>query len=255
MPSDAAQDASPPNPPATTRNTSPDAPRDTIPAPAEPVTPGMPLAPRPKPIIPPILIDRDLPGPLSLKRLTILGSVGGLDSRSGYWIEHADTLYGRAMITERIIPFATIACAFTALWVWMGGTFPDTLDVMSRSHFRKTHHGRRVRAFDRKVEHRDLARIGPLRVTRPARTVCDIVTIFGDRTEDMLLIEPIADCMDVYDFSPGDCMTILDENPCMPTVPQARTLLRSVSRIYAQRRAGNNSAPSSEEAKNEISPA
>lgn len=191
----------------------------------------------PRPLIPAILADRDLPGPLSLKRLTLMGSVSRLDTHSGYWTEHADTLYGRAMIAGRIIPLATVACAFTAMWVWMGGAFPDTLDVMSRSHYRTARHGRRVRVFSRKISDHDMARIGDLRVTRPARTVCDIVTIFGERPDVSELIEPIAGCMDIYGFSPGDCLAILDENPYMSTVPQARTFLRTVSRVYAQRRA------------------
>lgn len=215
----------------------PDAPCDVIPHIEHPDRP-------PQPIIPAILVDRDLPGPLSLRRLTLMGSVSRLDVRSGYWTEHADTLYGRAMIAVRLLPCSTVACAFTALWVWMGGVFPDTLDVMSRSHYRTAQHGRRVRVFSRKIANRDLARIGGLRVTRPARTVCDIVTIFGERPDAAALIDPIAECMDAYGFSPGDCISILNENPCMSTVPQARAFLRSVSRIYAQRRRSAPTRPS-----------
>lgn len=214
----------------------PDAPHDTIPEPAAPVAPGAQPAPPPQPLIPAILADRDLPGPLSLERLATMGSVSKLDTRSGYWSEHADTLFGRAMIAYRIIPISAIACAFTALWVWMGGAFPDTVDVMSRSHYRTAQHGRRVRVFSRKIARRDLARIGGLGVTRPARTICDIVTIFGEEPDAEALIDPIAECMDAYDFSPNDCITIIDENPCMVTAPQARDFLRDIARVYARRR-------------------
>ncbi|MBT1173110.1 hypothetical protein JS528_07050 [Bifidobacterium sp. MA2] len=206
----------------------------------------------PQPLIPPILVDRDLPGPLSLKRLSLMGSISTLDVRSGYWTEHADTLYGRAMIMCRIIPFATAACAFTALWVWMGGDFPDTVDVLSRSHYRTAQHGRRVRVFSRKVSRRDLARIGSLSVTRPARTVCDIASLAGERPD--LAVVPIADLMEAYEFTPGDCMTILDENPCMATAPQARAFLRDVSRVYALRRPPADPLPVDVDA-NAISPA
>lgn len=61
---------------------------------------------------------------MSLNRLSRGGTVCSLDGHSGYWSEHGDTLYGRALIVHNIIPSATVACMRTALWVWMGGLFP-----------------------------------------------------------------------------------------------------------------------------------
>lgn len=183
-----------------------------------------------QPLVPPILHERDLPGPLSLTRLSALGTVHRLDDGSAYWSEHASTLYGRAMIVLKIIPFATSACALTALWVWMGGMFPDTLDVLSHSHFRSHPHGRRIRAFTRKVTDRHLTNIGALRITTPTRTVCDVASLFNDRPDAHVLAAHVADCMTAYDFSTDDCTTMLDENPCMSTTPRARAFFAMVSR-------------------------
>ena len=131
------------------------------------------------PIIPPVLHERDLPGPLSLNRLARMGTVRVLDASSGYWSEHANTLYGRALIVQALIPFPTAACALTALWVWMGGDFPTTLDVLSNSHYRTMRHGRRVRVFSRKIAKVHMTTIGDLSITSPQRTACDIASMFS----------------------------------------------------------------------------
>ncbi|MBT1181343.1 hypothetical protein JS531_05025 [Bifidobacterium sp. CP2] len=196
-----------------------------------------------QPLVPPILREGDLPGPLSLIRLSSLGTVHPLDGRSGYWSDHADTLYGRAMIVLKVIPFATSACALTALWVWMGGAFPDTLDVLSHSHFRTRPHGRRIRAFTRKVTDRHLTHIGALRLTTPARTACDVASMFHDRPDAHVLAAHVADCMDAYDFSPDDCTAMLDENPCMSTTRRARAFFTMVGRAYGRRPDGRVGHP------------
>ena len=46
----------------------------------------------------PLLTHKDLPGPLSMARLTHFGTLHSLDQTNAYSAEHADTLYGRAMI-------------------------------------------------------------------------------------------------------------------------------------------------------------
>ncbi|KFI95734.1 hypothetical protein [Bifidobacterium stellenboschense] len=186
--------------------------------------------------MPTILRERDLPGPMSLGRLAAEGTITTLDDmESGYWSEHAATLYGRASIVHRIIPHSTAACALTAMWVWMGGEFPRTLDVLSRSHFRMRHFGHRVRAFTRKVTPRHLVTIGNLRVTDPTRTACDVASLHATAAHPNDYTERIVDLMDAYDFTPDDCATILDENPCMSTMPRTRACLSGVRRSYDHR--------------------
>ncbi|WP_163196957.1 hypothetical protein [Bifidobacterium platyrrhinorum] len=189
-------------------------------------------------MVPSILRLHDLPGPLSLSRLAANGTVHTLDPDSGYWHDHAATLYGRATIIHRIIPFASSACALTALWVWMGGDFPDTLDVLSRSHFRAAQHGHRIRVFSRQVTMRHLTSLGALSLTDPTRTACDIASLFRDDAPARGfrgLDGAVVDLMDAYGFSPDDCISLLDENPNMPATPQARAFLVQVGRCYGHR--------------------
>lgn len=202
-----------------------------------PSSASLPPALRTTPLVPAILRERDLPGPMSLSRLATDGTVTTLDDlESGYWSEHAATLYGRASIVHRIIPHSTVACALTAMWVWMGGDFPRTLDVLSRSHFRMRHFGHRIRTFTRKVMPNHLVTIGNLRVTDPTRTACDVASLLVTSTHPNEYADKVVDFMDAYDFTPDDCITILDENPCMSTTPRARAFFTGVRHSYDHRR-------------------
>jgi len=204
-----------------------------------PAPPASPPRLRTTPLVPTILRERDLPGPMSLSRLAANGTITTLDDQqSGYWSEHAATLYGRATIVHRIIPHATVACALTAMWVWMGGDFPRTLDVLSQSHFRMQHFGHRVRAFTRKVTPRNLVTLGNLRVTDPTRTACDVASLLVSAAHPTEYADKVVDLMDAYDFTPDDCTTILNENPCMSTMPRTRAFLSGVRRSYDHRRVG-----------------
>ena len=81
------------------------------------------------------------------------------------------------MIALKLIPFGTIACALTAAWVWLGGTFPRTVDVISSSHYRADSHGRKIRVFNRKTAPEHVIQVGNLRITTPMRTACDIALL------------------------------------------------------------------------------
>ena len=191
------------------------------------------------PLIPPVLHERDLPGQLSLNRLARMGTIHALDASSGYWSEHAGTLYGRALIMHSILPFPAAACALSALWVWMGGDFPVTLDVLSKSHYRAMRHGRRIRVFSRKIAKSHMAKVGDLNITNPQRTACDIASMFEPDPGPAMFIDEMVEFMHAYHFGPDECIRILEENPCMTTVPQARSFFNTISlycREYEQER-------------------
>lgn len=184
---------------------------------------------RREPYVPPILHERDLPGPMSLSRLAAAGAMHGLDGHSGYWSEHADTLYGRAQIAYTLMPYSTVACALTALWVWLGdGEFPNTIDVLSRSHYRTPRHGRRVRVFSRKIEREQIVTIGNLRVTTPTRTACDVASMFRTQTWPESTTDRLDGLMDAYGITPDDCLAALDAHPYMATTPRARAFFTAL---------------------------
>ncbi|MBT1160630.1 alpha/beta hydrolase family protein [Bifidobacterium sp. SO1] len=175
----------------------------------------------------PLLTERDLPGPLSLNMLISNGSLARLDSSSGYQRSHATTLYGRATILADMVPRNATVCALTAAWLWLGGTFPNTVDVISRSHYRAAAHSRKIRVFNRKSPSEHLIQIGGTRVTTPARTVCDLSLLPTDEPD---CGATICDLMTEYRVTADDCLHILDRNPFWPRASAARVLFEDMRR-------------------------
>lgn len=180
----------------------------------------------------PTFTHRELPGPLSMARLSDFGTVHSLDYANAYSAEHADTLYGRGQIVMRMVPNNTIACAMTAAWVWLGGLFPRTIDVLSNSHFRSTVHGRRIRTFSRKVEPNHVMKVGGLRVTTPLRTACDVSLLIEDEDSKQEATEVLCALAEEYRISPRQCLDMLDENRHWPNTQLSRNVLESLEHCF-----------------------
>lgn len=90
---------------------------------------------------PPLLGNDDLPGPMCLNLLASSGALCKLDSANAYSSHDSDTLYGRACIIATLLPSRSVACARTAAWVWLGGTFPDSIDIIAKAHYRTLRYG------------------------------------------------------------------------------------------------------------------
>lgn len=176
----------------------------------------------------PLLLADELPGPLSLNRLAGLGAIRKLDVGTAFRADDALTLYGRAMIVAKVVPFATVACALTAVWVWLGGEFPDSIDVISSSHYRAPIHGRKVRVFNRKAPPAHLSQLGPLRVTSPARTACDLALLPLEELSRQRAGEIICSLMETHHFRPSDCLDILEHNRYWQNAPRAKAFFEYI---------------------------
>ena len=174
--------------------------------------------------VPPLLRERDLPGPMSMHWLERMGIIQFLDDTNAYGNEYSTSVFGRAQVALQLVPRRSIACAQTAAWVWLGGQMPSTVDVLSSSHFRSTVFGRRIRVFNRKPYQRQIQRIGGLQLTSPAATAVDLATIRRNETDSAVssIGARISDLMDGYKISPEYCLGLLDENPYLSSGPQAR---------------------------------
>ena len=90
--------------------------------------------------LPTLLDTTHLPGPLCMKKLSKFGAFERLSIRSGFAHSTAKTIEGRCKILKKLIPRDSAACMFTASWIWLGGTIPNILDVISGSHYRVVPH-------------------------------------------------------------------------------------------------------------------
>ena len=167
-----------------------------------------------------------------MARLTHFVTLHSLDQTNAYSAEHADTLYGRAMIALKLIPFGTIACALTAAWVWLGGTFPRTVDVISSSHYRADSHGRKIRVFNRKTAPEHVIQVGNLRITTPMRTACDIALLTPGELNEHDACDVLCALFEEYQVSLAQCMQTLDDNHFWPNTQPARELFTSMKHFF-----------------------
>lgn len=180
----------------------------------------------------PLITCTDLPGPLSMKRLSVNGAVRTLDHTNAYSTEQAGTLYGRARIVQQLIPFGTTACSMTALWIWLGGAFPKTVDVLSSSHYRAMSHGRRIRVFNRKTQSDHLVNIGEMSSTSPIRTACDIAMLMPGEVCEQDVCEILCALMEEYKFKPDECLSLLESNPFWPNTQAAKELFTAIRHFF-----------------------
>lgn len=172
------------------------------------------------------LISRDqLPGPLSFAMLERDGALCPMDSQHAYLRKESDTLFGRAAILYNLLPLGSRLCCTTAAWVWMGGKFPRTLDILSRSRYRQPVHGRSIRSFSRQVPTTHMITIAQIGVTKPVRTVCDLVTLPFDEIVNLDLHTVARSLMLRYGVTGQQCLHILEDAPYLHNRKYARSIL------------------------------
>lgn len=156
----------------------------------------------------PLLHVNDLPGPLSMKRLEQIGALNTINPSYGFIAQHGETLFGRAMIVERIAPRDIPVCARTAAWIWAGGYMPQVVDVLSTSHFRTHPYGRRIRVFTRNVPADHLTRVGPITLTTVMRTICDLAVLAQEETRSTYLFELAKNLFRKYNVDLTTCLEL-----------------------------------------------
>ena len=177
----------------------------------------------------------ELPGPMSMSRLVRLGIVKALDSGCGFLSAHADTLYGRASIAGHIVPYGAVACATLAAWVWIGGEFPATVDIISDSHFRSRVFGRPIHVYNRCIPPEHLRRLADLQVTSPMRTVCDLACLGFDNPAAPDACADVRTLLHQHRLRPSECLNMLCENIRWPGHAQGVQLLEALRQAYEER--------------------
>ena len=135
---------------------------------------------------PPLLGNDDLPGPMCLNLLASSGALCKLDSANAYSCHDSDTLYGRSCIIATLLPSRSVACSRTAAWVWLGGTFPESIDIIAKAHYRALRYGRKINVFNRLAPNEHTIKVGPIIVTTPVRTACDLALNCTPESESLV---------------------------------------------------------------------
>ena len=114
------------------------------------------------------------------------GALCKLDSVNAYSCHDSDTLYGRACIIATLLPSRSVACSRTAAWVWLGGTFPESIDIIAKAHYRALRYGRKINVFNRLAPNEHTIKVGPIIVTTPVRTACDLALNCTPESESLV---------------------------------------------------------------------
>ena len=115
-----------------------------------------------------------------------------------------------ACIIATLLPSRSVACSRTAAWVWLGGTFPESIDIIAKAHYRALRYGRKINVFNRLAPNEHTIKVGPIIVTTPVRTACDLALNCTPESES-LVSEIICMLMQEFHFRSNDCMQIMQE--------------------------------------------
>ena len=178
--------------------------------------------PRPAAGLPPILQLKDLPGHMGMHRLIDLGVVRPLDDYHAYHTSYGQSVAGRVAVAQRAIPAHVPVCALTACWVWIGGEMPNSIDVISASHFRSTIFGRKIRVFNRQTPEDQCTVVYGLSLTTPVRTACDVATLPDNEWQGRNCAAKVRVLMNEYEVSPAACLNMLSVNRFWSNTPRAK---------------------------------
>lgn len=189
---------------------------------------------------PPAVIDLDMiPGRLTMAQLVADGIITPLDERNGYLTALEHSTAGRARIAAAMLPDDTMACMGLARWVWVGGTFPTTIDLISDAHFRADRHGRRIRAYKRRIAPEHRATIGALTLTSPTRTACDLGCHGASgKDADGEWRTHLRRLLERWNVRPDDCLKLVEPNQRWPGRREGMALFTALAEEEGRRGSG-----------------
>lgn len=119
----------------------------------------------------------ELPGPMSARLLGSLDIAHRVDEQSNWILPASQRPPDRARVVRQLVPQGVQACLWLAVWIWIGGEFPDELDIITTSHYRKEPCRRSLRVHNRIVRKTDIVVVHRMPVTTPLRTACDLACL------------------------------------------------------------------------------
>lgn len=189
----------------------------------------------------PIFRANQISGSIGLRRLINAGAITMLDNHSFFVNVQAASTQGRAAIIQSLLPYNAIACGLVASWIWGGGDFPRTIDIISRSHFRTPIYGRAIRVTNRDIPQEHLSYLGTQRLTSPVRTACDLACLsISEKAEEKAYLS-IGRLAGIFNFTYTDCLKMLWDHPRWPghdegvicfSNPQLRAILDAQRERY-----------------------
>lgn len=104
---------------------------------------------------------------------------------------------------------------------------PESIDIIAKAHYRALRYGRKINVFNRLAPNEHTIKVGPIIVTTPVRTACDLALNCTPESES-LVSEIICMLMQEFHFRSNDCMQIMQETKHIRNAPQARNYILAI---------------------------
>ena len=185
----------------------------------------------------PIIRVRDLPGPMAMQMMIDLGMLCRLSSGAAFQPGMALTPEQRAGIAGAVMPNHTIACLELAAWIWLGGEFPTTLDVITPARFNAFGLDGAFTAHDWRIRCKETREISDMRTTTPLRTICDLAccdaedSIAADEAQRIVIIERL---MREFRIRPTQCLRSIQQRLRFTGHPIGATLMRRIRNEWGE---------------------
>lgn len=98
---------------------------------------------------------------------------------------------------------------------------------LAKAHYRTLRYGRKINVFNRVAPSEHTIKVGPITVTTPVRTACDLALNCVPETESKVS-EIICMLMQEFHFRSNDCMQIMEDAKHIRNAPQARNYILAI---------------------------
>ncbi|OTA26677.1 hypothetical protein B9G54_03615 [Alloscardovia macacae] len=176
----------------------------------------------------PLVRACDFPGPMCLTHLALAHILTPLGEGTYYLSRFNDTIELRARVVREIIPFGSIASGMLAAWIWLGGAFPDHIDIARDNHYRSILFGRDVRVTTRQIHSSFLVDFSHFLTTTPLRTVCDLACSEDTRASPARISAVISQLIMEFRITEHECLELLRSNTRQPRYTRGMNLILRV---------------------------
>lgn len=171
----------------------------------------------------------ELPGGMSHIVLHHAGAINASARKTLYRSSDGLSPWRRAELVRPLLPYGITVCLWLAAWIWVGGEFPEALDVVASTRYMSDAYNRALRLHNRTVNGRDLVILRRLRVSSPLRTACDIACLDDADVESHATQRAtVATLMRECALAPQTCIHALQNNPHTMGHPEGVRLFRDM---------------------------
>ncbi|MFR1605733.1 MAG: hypothetical protein ACLSUZ_04550 [Bifidobacterium pseudocatenulatum] len=103
---------------------------------------------------------------------------------------------------------------------------PESIDIIAKAHYRALRYGRKINVFNRLAPNEHTIKVGPIIVTTPVRTACDLALNCTPKANRWFPKSSACSCRNF--IRSNDCMQIMQETKHIRNAPRARNYILAI---------------------------